>query len=186
MKRLFTLVMFAGVLAACQRESELEPLSEYESADLQARAYNFQVYPGARFLQAQTDVLRRAHFVIQPKATEAPPLAMYDTQAPLEEVAKFYAQRYGYQVAANQTNNFSAAKPNAYYTSGDLAKDVQQVLPILEKLEMKTDASKARGEYRGVHIDPSQNMPRVTLQRPYFDVVNSQVVDRTLILMVRE
>jgi hypothetical protein len=34
-----------------------------------------------------------------------------------------------------------------------------------------------------VEIDPKPNRPRVTIQRPYFDVVNSQVVDRTIILM---
>jgi hypothetical protein len=186
MRRLLAVGLAVVALVGCQRESEMEPLSEYESADLQARAYNFQVYPGARFLQAQTDVLRRAHFVIQPKATEAPPMAMYDSEAPLDQVANFYAERYGYQLAANSTNNFSSVKPNAYYTGGDLTKDVAQVKPILDQLKMNTDISEAKGEYRGVHIDPSENMPRVTLQRPYFDVVNGQVVDRTLILMVRE
>jgi hypothetical protein len=176
------------VLAAigCRKESPLRPLSEYESADLQARTYNFQVYPQARFLEKQTELLRRAHFVMQPKATEAPPMAMYDTEAPLDQVAQFYADRYGYKLAANQTNDFSSVKPDAYYASGDLAKDVQTIKPVLDQLKVQPDLSKAVGEYRAVHINPSENMPRVSLQRPYFDLINGQVVDRTQILLVRE
>src|SRR5688500_14289657 len=177
-------VSLAGV--GCRRESPLKPLSEYESADLQARTYNFQVYPQAKFLEKQTELLRKAHFVLQPTASEAPPMAMYESDAPLEQVAGYYAEKYGYKVAENETNNFSSAKPEAYYTGGDLGKDVASIKPVLDKLEAKTDISKATGTYRGAHINPSANMPRVTLQRPYFDLINSQVVDKTLILLVRE
>ena len=180
------LVVLALTGIGCRRESPLKPLSEYESADLQARTYNFQVYPQSKFLEKQTELLRKAHFVMQPTATEAPPMAMYEVDAPLEQVASFYADKYGYKVAENATNNFSSAKPEAYYSSGDLAKDVAGIKPVLEKLKSTTDVSSAVGAYRGAHINPSENMPRVTLQRPYFDLVNGQVVDKTLILMVRE
>lgn len=179
-------LLVAVSLVGCRKESPLRPLSEYESADLQARTYNFQVYPGARFLEKQTELLRRAHFVMQPNATEAPPMAMYDTEAALDQVAQFYADRYGYKLAANQTNNFSSVQPDAFYTSGDLAKDVQTIKPVLDQLEVQTDLSKASGEYRAAHISPSENMPRVSLQRPYFDLISGQVVDRTQILLVRE
>ena len=54
-----------------------------------------------------------------------PPIAIYDTDAPLDKVAEFYAQSYGYnKVAPDATNNLSSAKPPAYYRTGDLAKDV--------------------------------------------------------------
>ena len=186
MKRFAVVVALAAIAGACREESPLKPLTEYESADLQARTYNFQVYPASTFLEKQTEQLRKAHFVMQPTATEAPPMAMYDTDAALDQVAAFYAEKYGYKLAENSTNNFSPARPEAYYTGGDLSKDVQQIKPVLDKLGSQTDVSKAVGEYRGAHINPSENMPRVTLQRPYFDLVNSRVVDRTLILMVRE
>ena len=179
-------ILAASLMMACQKESAIKPLSEYESADLQARAYNFQVYPGARFLEKQTELLRKAHFVMAPNATEAPPMAMYDTEASLDQVAKFYADKYGYELAANETNNFSSVKPEAYLISGNLSTDAQNIKPIIEKLGVPSDLSKAQGEYRGAHISPAENMPRVTVQRPYFDVANSQTVDRTLILMVRE
>jgi len=175
------------VLSGCRKEETLQPLSEYESADVQARAYNFQVYPGAKFLEAETALLRRAHFVLQPEATEAPPMALYETDAPLEDVTKFYAEKYGYpRVAENELNNFSSARPAAYFTTGDLAKDTEQVKPILEKLKATVDTSKAVGAYRGAHISATGNMPRVTLQRPYFNLVRGEVVDKTLIVMVRE
>lgn len=175
------------VLSGCRKEETLQPLSEYESADVQARAYNFQVYPGAKFLEAETALLRRAHFVLQPDATEAPPMAMYETETPLDDVAKFYAEKYGFpRVAENELNNFSSARPAAYFTTGDLAKDTAQVKPILEKLKSTVDTGKAIGPYRGAHISATGNMPRVTLQRPYFNLVRGEVVDRTLIVMVRE
>jgi len=175
------------VLSGCRKEETLQPLSEYESADVQARAYNFQIHPGAKFLEAETALLRRAHFVLQPDATEAPPMAMYETDAPLEEVATYYAEKYGFpRVAENELNNFSSAKPAAYFTTGDLAKDTEQVKPILEKLKSTVDTSKAAGPYRGAHISATGNMPRVTLQRPYFNLVRGEVADRTLIVMVRE
>lgn len=113
-------------------------------------------------------------------------MAIYDTEAALDQVAQFYADRYGYKLAANETNNFSTLKPDAYYSSGDLGKDVQAIKPVLDQLNVPTDVSKASGEYRAVHINPSENMPRVSLQRPYFDLISGQVVDRTQILLVRE
>ncbi len=181
------LALFLFVLASCRSE-ELQPLSEYETADLKASAYNFHVYPKAKFLSAQTDVLRKAHFAMQPGAKKAPPMAMYDSDAPIEAVGKFYAEKYGYgSVAESEVNNFSSLKPRAYYLRGNLAADSSAIKPILEKLKMTTDISKAFGEYRGAHISPRPpDLPRVTIQRPYFDLVSSTVVDRTLIIIVKE
>jgi hypothetical protein len=39
--------------------------------------------------------------------------------------------------------------------------------------------------YKAAQIEPRPNRPRNTIQRPYFDVTTSQVVDRTMILMAR-
>jgi hypothetical protein len=52
-------------------------------------------------------------------------------------------------------------------------------------MNVPTDLSKATGSYRAADILPRPNRPRVTVQRPYFDVTTSQVVDKTLILMSR-
>jgi len=172
-------------LTGCGKEKS-ETLSPYEAADMQATSYNFQLYPGAQYLAPQTELFRRAHFVLQPAAKTAPPMAMYETDASLEDVAKFYGEKYGYTIAENETNNFSSVKPQAYYTQGDLAADTMQVKPILEQLKVQADLTKASGPWRGVHISPKTDYPRVTLQRPYFDFTKSQTVDRTLVLMVKE
>ena len=186
MRRRFKVSLFIVLaLAACRKE-EVKPLSQYESADVQARAFNFQVYPGATFQDSQTDILRRAHFVMQPQATEAPPMAVYVTTDPLEKVAAFYADKYGYKIADNPTNNFSAAKPQAYYLTGDIAKDSEAIKPVAEKLNLKIDPAKAKGEYRGAYFAPQSNLPRVSLQKPYLDLRTGEVVDKTLIVMVRE
>jgi hypothetical protein len=119
-------------------------------------------------------------------AAEPPPTAIYDTEAPVEQVAEYYAKQYGYkEIVSDQTTNLSAAKPPAHYRSGDLAKDVKTIEPILKQMNLPTDVSKAQGAYKAAEIEPRPNRPRVTVQRPYFDVLTSQVVDRTLILMSR-
>ena len=57
---------------------------------------------------------------------------IYDTDAPVDEVATFYARAYGYpNVAPDATNNLSAAKPSAYYRTGDLATDTKAIEPLL-------------------------------------------------------
>ena len=129
--------------------------------------------------------MRRAHKELSPNQ-EPPPIAVYDTEASVQDVANFYAKSYGYNtVAADATNNLSAAKPPAYYRTGDLAVDTQAVLPLMHKLGVNADITKATGKYTAAEIDPKLNRPRVTIQRPYFDATSSQVVDRTLILMAR-
>lgn len=178
--------ILAVALLGCQQE-KATPLSEYESADVAAAAYNFQVYPGATFLPHITDLLRKAHFAIHPQAKEAPPIAVYETSGTVEEVAGFYAERYGYgPVAPDASNAFSAAPPGAYFTAGDLQKDAQGAKPVMEKMKIASDISKAVGNYRGAHVNPTENFPRVTIQRPYFDIQKSTVVDKTLIIMVKE
>ncbi len=184
-KKLLALAVVMSFVLSCGGEKP-EPLSDHESADVQAKAFNFQVYPGAQFLDSQTDLLRRAHFVMQPDAVDAPPLAVYETEAPLEDVAEFYAGKYGYTLAQNEANSFKTVKPLAYYLTGDLAADAQGIAPVVEKLKIGTDISKATGAYRGAHFQAQASLPRVSLQRPYFDVARSEVVDRTLIVMVRE
>jgi len=88
-------------------------------------------------------------------------------------------------VAPDATNNLSAAKPPAYYRAGDLGADARAADPIIKKIGLNTDVSKAAGTYRAAEISRKPNRPQVTVQRPYFDVTTSQVVDRTIILMAR-
>lgn len=169
------LLLLSSLVGGCGREEEpAEP-----------EAFSFVVYPGSRYLGQLTDATREAHKLLKPNEPP-PPVAVYDTEAPVEEVASFYAKSYGYStVAPDATNNLSAAKPPAYYRTGDLATDVKAIEPLLPRLNLPTDATKAVGTYKAAQIDPRPNRPRVTVQRPYFDVTTSQVVDRTLILMAR-
>jgi hypothetical protein len=184
-KRITAVTVLMLLILACGGE-RAEPLSDQESAEVQAKAFNFQVYPGAQFADAQTDLLRRAHFVMQPDAVDAPPLAVYETDAPLEDVAKFYAEKYGYTLAENEANSFKTTKASAHYLTGDIGADTQAIAPVIEKLGTGTDVSKASGTYRGAYFEAQETLPRVNLQRPYFDISKSEVVDRTLIVMVRE
>lgn len=147
--------------------------------------FSFAVYPGSRYLAQLTELNKQAHRVMK-AGSEPPPTAIYDTDATVEQVAEWYAKEYGYNsVAPDITNNLGVSKPPAYYRNGDLAADQKGVETLIPKLNLQTDLSKAQGQYRAADIEPKPNRPRVTIQRPYFDVTTSQVVDRTLILMAR-
>ena len=163
-------------LASCHKEQKSASAPEPET-------FSFVVYPGAQYLQELTDLDKRAASSEKPN-DPVPPLAIYDTDAPLDTVAGYYVKQYGYsKIAPDATNNFSAARPQAYYRAGDLHEDVVPIQPLLQKLGVKTEAVKAQGKYRAVEIASTRNRPRVTIQRPYFDVLKSQVIDRTMILM---
>ena len=169
------LLLLLLAIAGCSKEDDY---SEPE-------AFSFVVYPGSRFLGKLTEATRQAHKLIKPNE-EPPPVAAYDTDASVEEVATFYAKSYGYStVAPDATNNMSTVAPKAYYRTGDLAADVKTIQSLLPRLKLNTDVSKAVGTYKAAEIAPLPNRPRVTIQRPYFDETTSQVVDKTIILMSR-
>jgi len=168
-------VVLALVFTACKGEDEFtEP-----------EAFSFVVYPGARYLGQLTETFKQAHKTANP-ANEPPPMAVYDTDAPVEQVAEYYAKEYAYgEVAPDHTNNLSASKPKAYYRTGELGADTKAIEGLLQQMHLPTDVSKASGTYKAAEIAQRPNRPRVTIQRPYFDVTTSTVVDRTLILMAR-
>lgn len=172
---LAVLLVLTAIFAGCKgKEEAAEP-----------EAFSFVVYPGSRYLGQLTETTKNAHRTMSP-GSEPPPIAIYDTDAPVEQVAEYYAKEYGYkEVAPDQTNNLSAAKPPAYYRTGDLNADAKAIEELLKKMGMPTDVSKAQGSYRAADLLPRPNRPRVTIQRPYFDATTSTVVDRTLILMAR-
>lgn len=176
MKRsIIAALVLLSIAGGCQKEDQY----------VESEAFSFVVYPGARYLGGISDMTRQAHKVLKPNE-EPPPVAVYDTDAPVDQVATFYAKSYGYvDVAPNVTNNLSATKPPAYYRTGELAADAKAIESLIPKLNLKTDITKAAGPYRAAEIEPRPNRPRVTVQRPYFDVTTSQVVDRTMILMSR-
>lgn len=174
---LLVAALVAVVAAGCGKEKK----NETNESD----TFSFTIYPGARYLAPLTDLWKQARKVFLPN-DEVPPIAIYDTDAPLEKVAEFYAQSYGYStIAPDATNNLSSAKPPAYYRNGDLQRDVSAIVSVAQKLNLKLDPSKAVGNYRAAEIEPKPNRPRVTIQRPYFDASTSQTVDRTLIMMTR-
>ena len=172
-------LIFAGVvllaIAGCAKED----------AYVEPESFSFVVYPNSRYLGELTELTRQAHKLAKPNE-EPPPIAIYDTDAPLEDVAAFYAKSYGYEnVAPDATNNLSAAKPPAYYRTGDLQADAATVAEHLPKLGVTADVSKAQGAYRAAEIEARTNRPHVTIQRPYFNVKTSEIVDRTIIWMAR-
>ncbi|MGZ5476383.1 MAG: hypothetical protein ACXW3E_06155 [Thermoanaerobaculia bacterium] len=168
---MFVLLAIAG----CSKEDQY---SEPE-------AFSFVVYPGSKFLGQNTEATRQAHKLTKP-GEEPPPVAIYDTDVSVEDVANFYAKSYGYgSVAPDATNNLSTVPPKAYFRTGDLAADVKSIESLLPKIGLKTDVSQAKGTYKAAEIAPRPNRPRVTVQRPYFDVISSKVVDKTIILMSR-
>lgn len=182
-KQLFKHTRF--VLAALLAVSALFVACKGEEEYSEPEAFSFVVYPGGRYMGQLTENFKAAHKMINP-SQEPPPTAVYDTDAPIEQVAEYYAKQYGYnEVAADPSNNLSATKPPAYYRAGDLAKDTKDIEPLLKQMNLATDTTKATGTYKAAEIAPRPNRPRVTIQRPYFDVTTSQVVDRTLILMSR-
>ena len=169
------LMVLSAMLTGCKTEKK--------NTSEEPASFTFTVYPGSRYLSQLTELDKRAAASLKPNETP-PPIAIYDTDAPLDAVANFYAKSYGYaNVAADATNNLSSAKPPAYYRNGDLSSDVKSIEPLLKKLNVNVDIAKAQGKYRAVEVESKMNRPRVTIQRPYFDVINSQVVDRTIILM---
>ncbi len=172
---LSVLLVAAALFTACKGEEEYA----------EAEAFSFVVYPGSRYLGQLTESTKKAHTVFNPNVPP-PPTAIYDSDAPIEAVAEYYVKQYGYkEIAQDSTNNLSATKPQAYWRSGDLATDAKAIEGVTKQLGLTTDVTKAAGAYRAVEIGPRPNRPRVTIQRPYFDVTTSQVVDRTLILMAR-
>lgn len=166
-------------LASCGKKESSD------NAPAAAPAATFTVYQGARYLPEITDTFKRAATAIDP-AAPPPPQVLYDTEAPLEQVAEFYTKNNGHaKVWPDSTGDFSTVQPPAFYRTGDLATDFSAIEPVLKKLNMQVDAAKSVGAYRGAHISGNGH-PRVTLSRPYFDFVKQEVVDRTLIIMVRE
>jgi hypothetical protein len=177
MRKISAIALIAvAVLIGCTKEKSAQ----------EETTFAFVVYPGAKYLSQLTDLFKQAHKVLKP-AEEPPATAVYDTDAPIDDVANYYAQSYGYgKVAADSTNNLSAAKPAAYFRTGDLSGDTKATQDIMQKVGIKPDISKAVGSYRAAELEAKPNRPRVTIQRPYFDPTKSQVVDRTLILMFRQ
>jgi len=158
---------------------------ETESSGEVASGFSFTVYPGAHYMAQLTETRKKALQMINPNEAAAP-MAIYDVDAPVEQVAEYYAKAYGYNtVAPDASNNLNVTKPPAYYRTGDLAADQKPIASLLPKINLKTDLTKAVGSYKAAEIEAKPNRPRVTVQRPYFDVTTSQVVDRTMILMAR-
>src|SRR5579859_5790007 len=79
-------------LASCHKEQKSASAPEPET-------FSFVVYPGAQYLQELTDLDKRAASSEKPN-DPVPPLAIYDTDAPLDTVAGYYVKQYGYSKIA--------------------------------------------------------------------------------------
>lgn len=169
-RSVLVLLLLLAALAACTKEKSAE------------EEFSFVVYPGARYLPRLTEVTRQAGKILRPSLGEAPATAIYDTEASVDDVANYYVKAYGYASIAPSAPAAGSTLP-AFRRSGDLQTDTKSVEALLPKLNLHPDISKATGSYSAVEIAGKITRPRVTIQRPYFDVTTSQVVDRTLILM---
>lgn len=170
---LIAMLLAALAFTACNREATVQ----------EEEAFRFVVFPGARYLPHITELTKQAHRVIHPQSPEPPATAIYDTEATLDDVTRYYMQEYGFSEIAPNAGTGKA--PPAFRREGDLAADAKAIEGLIPKLGLKTDVSKAAGTYSAIELSGKSNRPRVTIQRPYFDVTSSQVVDRTLILMSR-
>ena len=65
-----------GVAVLAPEQQELALAAEPE-------AFSFVVYPGSRYLGQLTETTRNAHRTMSP-GTEPPPIAIYDTDAPVD------------------------------------------------------------------------------------------------------
>jgi hypothetical protein len=182
------IVVVLLLAAGCRERAAMEPLDAFQSADLSARVWSFQVYPGSEFLPAHTEAYRRTHLLLNPGAESSPPIAVYESRDSVEEVASFYGSKYGYgdDVASDSVAGFRAHAPPAYFTRGGLGEDTRNIEPILRQLGFDHDLSQIGGTWRGAHVSPTGPYPRVTIQRPWYDFSRGEVRDTTMILMVRE
>jgi hypothetical protein len=110
---------------------------------------DFAIYPGAKPLPQLLEVVKKASTTVDPNKP-IPPQVIYDSEASLEDVANFYAKENGYpKVFPDSTGNLSSVPPPAFYRTGDLRQDLDAIQPVLKKMNMNVDSSKATGTYRG-------------------------------------
>src|SRR5438270_14750 len=81
----------AVALAGCKKEKG--------QAAEEPEAFAFTVYPGSQYLAPLTELDKKANALMHPNQPQ-PPIAIYDTDAPLETVAAYYAKSYGYGTVA--------------------------------------------------------------------------------------
>ena len=166
----------AALVAACLAGCRSEPVrvSSYEWIDPAAEKAPFPVFPGSTVLADQTDLVRRARVLMLPKGVPAPRLIVFDTDAPIDEVAAWFAERH-----ASPEGTPAAVRRVA----GDLAADETALAPILAKLGHKYTPGVGRGACVSAEIAGGGGRPSVSLRRPWRDFVHDRVVDRTLIMI---
>ncbi|MFA6958781.1 MAG: hypothetical protein WC538_23165 [Thermoanaerobaculia bacterium] len=148
-------------------------VASYEWRDPAAMEAPLPVAPGATLLPGPTDLMRRARVVLRGRAPDdRRRLALFESDAALDEVAKYYAAALG---------GGSGAPATVVRSAGDFARDEATLAPLLGKLGQPFTPG-AKGPYLGVEIT-APGRPRVSLQRPYRDFVADRIVDRTLIVV---
>ena len=87
---LVALVCLAAIAGCKNKESQ-------SSEDIPG--FTFTVYPGAHYMAQLTDVRKKGLQFVNPREAAAP-MAIYESDAPLEQVAEWYAKAYGYSKVA--------------------------------------------------------------------------------------
>src|SRR5437588_12049935 len=95
--RALVVAMIAALAVTGCKSEKTQPATEPQT-------FTFTVYPGAQYLAPLTELTKRANTVIKPNQTP-PPVAIYDTDAPVDAVADFYAKAYCYRSDALDGSN---------------------------------------------------------------------------------
>lgn len=175
-------VILAGSIGCGQQDSvQREPPLGLDPAFAGA------VCSDVRYLARQTVLLERAQSLMNPDTSGRAKLALLDTADPFEDILHCYASLYQVEyIANNQHNDLSAVPPAAFRFQGDVAADLQTIRPVLDALGQAPNGPQPSTPYAGATFLPRDGRPRVSLQRPYYDLVDGRIVDRTLILLVNE
>ncbi|MGK2858367.1 MAG: hypothetical protein ACSLFQ_14295 [Thermoanaerobaculia bacterium] len=164
----------AAFLVVCIAGCRSEPtrLASYEWADPAAEVGPFLVYPGATVLVEQTELVRRARGLLEPKGGAERHLLLADTDAPIDTIAAHFAALYATDSGA----------PVPLQTGvGDHASDEASLAPVLTKLGVRHTPCTGDCGYRWVEIPRDGKRPSISIQRPWRNFIEDRIVDRTLI-----
>lgn len=157
-------------MAGCR--SEPQRLASYEWADPAAGVGPFLVYPGATVLVEQTELVRRARGLLEPKGGAERRLLLADTDAPIDTIAAHYAALYAVDGATPVPQRKGV---------GDHAADEASLAPVLAKLGVRHTPCTSGCGYRSVEIPREGKRPSISIQRPWRNFIEDRIVDRTLI-----
>lgn len=168
-------ILAAMLFAAACRGEALGTRTSYVFKDPRlTKLEQVIVFPGALGMEEMTRLLTKAR-----GEGFNGELALYETDAGIEEVASYYASAYG-----EASSEGDAPAPVVLENgAGDFASDEAALAPLFATLGLELSRGRITGHYRTIVVQPSGSNPTISLQRPYRDLVRDEIVDRTLIMI---